>query len=83
MRLLWAGVPRSVLLEKITWRKVVFVAALLIATMALATGLAVSQAGLIAFVGLVAPHLVRRSVIVTHGALLTLSALAGGVLWAN
>jgi iron complex transport system permease protein len=53
---------------------------LLVATMALATGAAVAQAGLVAFVGLVAPHLVRRSVVVTHGALLALSALAGGVL---
>jgi iron complex transport system permease protein len=40
----------------------------------------VSQAGLVAFVGLVAPHLVRRCVVVTHGPLLALSALAGGVL---
>ena len=53
---------------------------LLVVTMALATGAAVSQAGLVAFVGLVAPHLVRRWVVVTHGALLALSALAGGVL---
>jgi len=45
-----------------------------------ATGLAVSQAGLVAFVGLVAPHLVRRSVVVTHGRLLALAALSGGVL---
>ena len=52
----------------------------LVALMALATGTAVAQAGLVAFVGLVAPHLVRRSVVVTHGALLALSALAGGVL---
>jgi iron complex transport system permease protein len=53
---------------------------LLVALMALATGSAVAQAGLVAFVGLVAPHLVRRCVVVTHGALLALSALAGGVL---
>jgi iron complex transport system permease protein len=52
----------------------------LVALMALATGTAVAQAGLIGFVGLVAPHLVRRRVAVTHGALLALSALAGGVL---
>jgi iron complex transport system permease protein len=52
----------------------------LVVLMALATGTAVAQAGLIAFVGLVAPHLVRRSVVVTHAALLPLSALAGGVL---
>ncbi len=53
---------------------------ILVVLMALATGTAVAQAGLIAFVGLVAPHLVRRTVVVTHAALLSLSALAGGVL---
>lgn len=53
---------------------------LLVALMALATGTAVAQAGLVAFVGLVSPHLVRRCVVVTHGALLALSALAGGML---
>ncbi len=53
---------------------------LLVALMALATGAAVAQVGLVAFVGLVAPHLVRRSVTVTHGPLLALAALAGGVL---
>ena len=53
---------------------------LLVALMALATGTAVAQAGLVAFVGLVAPHLVRRAVVVRHGLLLALSALAGGVL---
>ena len=52
----------------------------LLALVALATGSAVAQAGLVAFVGLVAPHLVRRRVVVTHGALLALSALAGGAL---
>ena len=52
----------------------------LVAIMALATGAAVAQAGLVAFVGLVAPHLVRRLVVVRHGALLALSALAGGAL---
>lgn len=53
---------------------------LLVVLMALATGTAVAQAGLVAFVGLVSPHLVRRCVVVTHGALLALSALAGGLL---
>ncbi len=53
---------------------------LLVALMALATGAAVAQAGMIAFVGLVAPHLVRRCVTVAHGPLLALSALAGGAL---
>lgn len=53
---------------------------LLVGVMALATGSAVAQCGLVAFVGLVAPHLVRRAVAVRHGALLALSALSGGVL---
>ena len=53
---------------------------LLVVLMALATGCAVSQAGLVAFVGLIAPHLVRRCVVVTHGPLLVLSAGTGGVL---
>ena len=52
----------------------------LVAALALATGLAVSQAGLIAFVGLVAPHLVRRFAPATHGYTLIASAAAGGVL---
>ena len=53
---------------------------LLVVLMALATGSAVAQAGLVAFVGLVAPHIVRNLVVVTHGPLLILSALAGAVL---
>lgn len=53
---------------------------LLVALMALATGTAVAQAGLVAFVGLVSPHLVRRLVAVAHRGLLALSALAGGLL---
>jgi len=53
---------------------------LLIAAFALATGAAVAQAGIVAFVGLVAPHLVRSVVSVTHGALMVLSCLAGGLL---
>ena len=52
----------------------------LVSLMALCTGAAVAQAGLVAFVGLVAPHLVRRLVTVTHGPLLILSALSGGTL---
>ena len=52
----------------------------LVVLMALITGATVAQVGLVAFVGLVAPHIVRRSVVVTHGPLLWLSALAGGVL---
>ena len=52
----------------------------LVAALALATGLAVSQAGLIAFVGLVAPHLVRRFAPAPHGFSVVASAAAGGVL---
>jgi iron complex transport system permease protein len=56
------------------------VRAWLVAALALATGLAVSQAGLIAFVGLVAPHLVRRFAPAPHGFTLLASAATGGVL---
>jgi iron complex transport system permease protein len=52
----------------------------LVAVMALATGAAVAQVGLIAFIGLVAPHLVRSAVKPTYRWLLPLAALAGGVL---
>ena len=52
----------------------------LIAAFALATASAVAQAGMIAFVGLVAPHLVRSNCPTTHGKLLLLSACSGGVL---
>ncbi|MGZ5234935.1 MAG: FecCD family ABC transporter permease [Caldimonas sp.] len=52
----------------------------LVVMIALTTGVAVSQAGLIAFVGLVAPHLVRRFAPTTHGFLLVASAAAGGTL---
>jgi iron complex transport system permease protein len=54
----------------------------LIGVLALATGAAVAQAGLISFVGLAAPHLVRSLVRVRHAGLLMLSALLGGVLLA-
>jgi iron complex transport system permease protein len=53
---------------------------LLILLLALATGLAVSQSGLVAFVGLVAPHLVRRYAPAAHGYSLLASAAMGGVL---
>ncbi|MDP2818015.1 MAG: iron ABC transporter permease [Polaromonas sp.] len=56
------------------------VRAALVAVLALATGAAVAQTGLIAFVGLAAPHLVRSIVKTTHGRLLVLSALMGGLL---
>lgn len=52
----------------------------LVALLALCTALAIAQAGLVAFVGLVAPHLVRRLAPSAHGYLLGASALAGGVL---
>ncbi len=52
----------------------------LIGVMALATGAAVAQVGLIAFIGLVAPHLVRAAVKPTHRWLLPLSAMTGGTL---
>jgi iron complex transport system permease protein len=54
--------------------------AVLVAVLALATGTAVAQTGLIAFVGLAAPHLVRSVLKTTHDRLLLLSSLAGGVL---
>lgn len=52
----------------------------LVAVMALATGAAVAHVGLVAFIGLLAPHLVRALAKPTHRWLLPLSALAGGVL---
>ena len=51
-----------------------------VVAIALATGVAVSQTGLIAFVGLVAPHLVRRFAPATHGFTVVASAAAGGIL---
>ncbi len=56
------------------------VRSILIAVMALATGAAVAQVGLIAFIGLVAPHLVRAAAKPTARWLLPLAALTGGVL---
>ncbi len=52
----------------------------LVGVMALATGTAVAQTGLVAFVGLAAPHLVRAVVKSRHAPLLLLASLAGGVL---
>lgn len=52
----------------------------LVAVMSLVTGAAVAQTGLIAFVGLAAPHLVRGLCKMQHRALMVLSALCGGVL---
>ena len=52
----------------------------LIGVLALCTATSVAQAGLIAFVGLVAPHLVRSRASLSHGPLLALSAAMGGLL---
>lgn len=52
----------------------------LIAVISLATGAAVAQVGLVAFVGLVAPHVIRSLVRVNHARLILLSAMMGGVL---
>jgi iron complex transport system permease protein len=52
----------------------------LVCVLALATGTAVAQTGLVAFVGLAAPHLVRSLVNAKHNWLVVLSALMGGAL---
>ena len=52
----------------------------LVAVLALATGCAVAQTGLIAFLGLAAPHLVRAVVKTTHAWLVLLASLMGGAL---
>jgi iron complex transport system permease protein len=52
----------------------------LVGVIALATGAAVAHVGLVAFIGLMGPHLVRALVKPTHRWLLPLSGLAGGVL---
>jgi len=52
----------------------------LVAVLALATGTAVAQTGMVAFVGLAAPHLVRSVVKTSHGRLVFLSSLMGGAL---
>jgi len=54
--------------------------ALLIAALALTTGAAVAQVGLVGFVGLAAPHLVRAMGPALHRGLLIQSALCGGAL---
>jgi len=56
--------------------------AALVAVLALATGTAVAQTGLVAFVGLAAPHLVRSVVKTTHGRSIMLASLMGAVLLA-
>jgi iron complex transport system permease protein len=52
----------------------------LIMVLSLATGATVAQMGLMAFIGLAAPHAVRSTVRCTHRMLLGLSSLMGGVL---
>lgn len=52
----------------------------LVLVLSLATALAVAQAGLVGFVGLVAPHLVRRHAPGPHGWLLWASSLMGALL---
>ena len=52
----------------------------LVCVLALATGTAVAQTGLVAFVGLAAPHLVRSVVQSKHNWGVVLSALMGGTL---
>lgn len=54
--------------------------AALVVVLSVATGTAVAQTGLIAFVGLAAPHLVRSIVKTTHARLIFLSCLMGGLL---
>ncbi len=54
--------------------------AALVLVLALATGTAVAQTGLIAFVGLAAPHLVRSTVKTTNSRLMVLSAVMGATL---
>ena len=54
--------------------------AALVIVLALATGTAVAQTGLIAFVGLAAPHLVRSAIKAMHSQIILLSGLVGGVL---
>ena len=54
----------------------------LVGVISLATGAAVSHIGLVAFVGLAAPHLVRTLLRSTHAWHVCLSALMGGALLA-
>jgi len=54
--------------------------AAMVGVLALAIGVAVSQTGLVAFVGLVAPHLVRRFAPATHGYTLLASTATGATL---
>ena len=64
----------------LTLTRSMFIIVALVAVLALSTGTAVAHTGLIAFVGLAAPHLVRSIVKTTHGRLVLLSAAMGGLL---
>ncbi len=52
----------------------------LLGVVSLATATAVAQVGIVGFVGLVAPHLVRETISVNHRHLLIAAALCGGAL---
>ena len=52
----------------------------LIGVLALATGAVVAQTGLIAFVGLAAPHIIRATIRIKHAGLMALSSIVGGCL---
>lgn len=52
----------------------------LLGVVTLATAAAVGQIGIVGFVGLVAPHLVRQTLVVTHRQLLIGAPLCGGAL---
>jgi iron complex transport system permease protein len=56
------------------------VRAALVGVLALATGTAVAQTGLIAFIGLAAPHLVRSLVHTSHARMMLLASGMGGAL---
>jgi len=51
-----------------------------IVLVALLTGVAVAFCGIIAFVGLVVPHIIRMAIGPSHRALIVASAVGGGVL---
>jgi len=51
----------------------------LLVASALVTGVAVSVSGIIGFVGLIVPHMVRMAVGIRHGTLLPASALCGAI----
>jgi len=80
----WARVLDALTLGESTARSlgmpVVAAQCVLVLALALATGAAVAQVGLIAFVGLAAPHLARALAPTTHRCLIPMSAFVGGNL---